>query len=285
MALMQLEVRCCSQNLVDFPSPTSLTVTQAVTPMEAHDVAVAIAEQDSLHPQQPMVVWSWPVTSPLQDYLHVSRSDWKTPSALVARVSTPASFQYLAVSVSRRPSILSVSLALYSPELNPPKLTALARLLLQIYEESNGSAPTLLSALLRLLSRGTVKTALGVFGVSSYPSTHIPPVSGLISRLAERSLLLWIAVMLRKRIFVVAKSSELVQVIMSIAALAAHRKQYEICHPFLEIDKSTEHEQVELRGKGQCIAGFTSEKTSRLEEHWDVLVHCMRLFISIVLII
>jgi hypothetical protein len=88
----------------------------------------------------------------------------------------------------------------------------------------------------------------------------------------ESIILLWNAMMLKKRVVVVcSKLNLLLRCIRSIPLFVWHRQAWDTMRPFVTLNDS---ELLDLKNAGVYVAGFVDQEIKDREELYDLLVDC-----------
>lgn len=166
--------------------------------------------------------------------------------------------------------VTAASVVVWSRVYNPAKYKALLAVLVRAYA-SAGSPLPLLKAYLSAVTSGAVKGEHGTFDNSAFDDRRafISPVKPLFEAFGMEAILIWVAMLLKKRVFVFAdRVAELLPAVRAFPLVGAwHRCDWSIVRPYM---RPTETELDDL--KGVYVAGFTDRKAQGLESRYDLFV-------------
>ncbi|EGG14915.1 FAM45 family protein [Cavenderia fasciculata] len=156
---------------------------------------------------------------------------------------------------------------------NPEKYGTLAQIMSNIYLKT-GDPSKLLECHLRAVNRGQFDVgALGKFVDADYDirrSYLATSIKDIIKLFDEQSILIWNAMMLKKRIVIYSdKISPLLKVIRGFPLFVFHRQNWSLLRPYVTVD---EDEIKELVNNGVYVAGFTDPSIKSREDLYDLLV-------------
>lgn len=175
---------------------------------ESKDFSVLLLEHD-VH-EDCLPVWSFPSVSAEISHLACARcalpSSQETPflyfkykSDWVYCLTLPVTF----------PSVRAASLCVVCRNWNPEKWNAVLQVLFEQYSSSTNSDPTkILEGYLSITTTGHFSNAAGTVALSSYSdanvAAHVNVLKELVVALGVEAVVLWNAVLLRKRVLVVS---------------------------------------------------------------------------------
>eukprot|EP00160_Parvularia_atlantis_P004159 Unigene1349_Nuclearia_a/m.4286 Unigene1349_Nuclearia_a/g.4286 ORF Unigene1349_Nuclearia_a/g.4286 Unigene1349_Nuclearia_a/m.4286 type:complete len:347 (+) Unigene1349_Nuclearia_a:16-1056(+) len=172
------------------------------------------------------------------------------------------------------PKISAASTILFAKNFNPEKYRDLATKLLAVHTAS-GAPPRVLQAYLAVMARGAhdFGGSLGPFALGDYDDRRALTMVGLkdlISSFKTESILIYNAVLLKKRIVVYSASVErLQQATRTLPALAWHRQNWALVRPYVLWNDT---ELQELSTLGVYIAGFTDRSIENREDLYDLFL-------------
>lgn len=159
---------------------------------------------------------------------------------------------------------------------------ALAKLLSAIYS-ATGEPAKLLQCHLDVFTKNQFENGkFGKFVDSEFDNRRAFLVSSLkdiIRLFGEETILLWIAMLTKKRIVVFAdKLGALQKVIRAIPLLVWHRQNWNILRPYVTLNQS---EVSEMMASGVYVAGFTDPVLKSKENVYDLYVDISARTISV----
>lgn len=165
---------------------------------------------------------------------------------------------------------------LYAKDFNPEKYEELSRIFSQQLRKT-GSPASMLSGYLSVVTKGSCDTdENGKFSVKDHEARQAyanSKLKGIIEVFGVETILIYTAVLLKKRIavyFPPHSIEELLQITRAIPALAWHRQNWSVLHPFVELETS---EIEELKGSNHYVAGFTDATIEGRNDLYDVFVN------------
>ncbi|KAL6051282.1 DENN domain-containing protein 10 [Balamuthia mandrillaris] len=178
---------------------------------------------------------------------------------------------------SLAPSLSGLSafaLVLLSKDYNPEKYEALSKLMAKVYAQE-GSPIKLLEAYLSVFARGRAKLGdYGIFTSAEYDARKaflVTPIKDIINLFGPESVLIWSALLMKKRIVVYSEHADLLlKIIRALPLFVWHRRDWNIIRPFVNLD--SEQQMEELRASGVYIAGFTDPSIKLKQSYFDLLV-------------
>jgi len=107
----------------------------------------------------------------------------------------------------------------------------------------------------------------------------VTSIKDIISMFGEDIILLWTALIMKKRIFVISeKIGPLLKMIRGFPLFVFHRQAWDILRPFMTL---SETEITDLKTTGVYIAGFVDESAKDREDLYDILVDMNNRSISV----
>jgi len=239
-------------------------------------VAIAIIEKDT---NDDLFVWSFPAVDDdarevLKARSGIKKSGNAETSFVYSKYKTLWHYSVLSrIENAKNSKVQSASVCILSELFNPEKFNVLAECALRAYSESLSPVPAL-KVYLNVVTSGKVKEEkYGTFTDADYDMRRafIGPVKELIKLFGQDCILIWIAVLLKKRIFVYAeKLSDLLSLVRCVPLLGAwHRQNYDMLRPFCGV---TENELKDLQNVGVFVAGFTTKECFAQLTMYDLLI-------------
>jgi len=185
-------------------------------------------------------------------------------------------WQYIVTSSTEsatHPNVRRVSIYLLARSFDPTKFEALLRLLLACYLQSGSVA--VLECYLSVFTTGKVSTKLGSFDATAFDGRRalISPVQNLFKTFGVEAILIWVAVLCKKRILVVGdgeRMDELLSTVRSIPACGGwHRQNWDLLRPYTRFSDA---ELKDLESCGVYVAGTCDSDAANRSSLYDLLV-------------
>ncbi|KAH3787602.1 DENN domain-containing protein 10-like [Dreissena polymorpha] len=174
------------------------------------------------------------------------------------------------------PKVEAFSLVIESKDFNPEKYEALCRTAAAQYCRA-GSPTTVLEVYLGVVTKGKWSgDANGKFSVQDFQQKHAfanTNVLGIISIFGLETILIYTAMLLKKKIAVYYPEQslgELLTFTRSLPAFVWHRQNWQVVYPFVELNKD---EIGDLQNTSHYVAGFTDASIESRTELYDVYVN------------
>ena len=143
---------------------------------------------------------------------------------------------------------------------------------------TTGEPTKVLQAVLKLNTTGKFKSTLSDvkdFSISSYDDKHArlsgSSLKKVISCFGERAILIWLAVILKKRIFVLAdRWADVLFVVRTLPQFAWLRQDWSVIRP--QVRLRSQEQLNELKQSGVYIAGTVDTDISGTNDLFDILV-------------
>eukprot|EP00457_Paulinella_chromatophora_P011964 gb/GEZN01012133.1/.p1 GENE.gb/GEZN01012133.1/~~gb/GEZN01012133.1/.p1 ORF type:complete len:347 (+),score=34.62 gb/GEZN01012133.1/:22-1041(+) len=240
----------------------------------SHLNAVAVLELDQ---NQDIFSWSFP-NFPNEDVVRkrcgLEDQDW-TPKFRFSKMGDTWQYMQTATVSSDKKGkhlVEAVCIVVLSTVFNPEKFQALCKLLTKLYLESHATQPVL-QAYLSVQIKGAIKTTVGEFKETLYPDQRaiLSPVKHIFDLFGVEAILIWVAVLLKKRILVYSGDiAQLNSFTRSLPLLGAfHRKNWGLLRPYITM--STE-ELEDLKTTGVYIAGTKDSSAATKKNLYDIYV-------------
>jgi len=171
------------------------------------------------------------------------------------------------------PKTVSVSLILQSKVFNPERYAALCKLLSDIYLKT-GTPVKILEGYLSVFAKGKLEAgSFGSFNTADFDprkSYFATPIKDIIKMFGLHIILLWCALIMKKRIVVYSDNLELLlKIIRGIPLFVWHRQDWEVLRPYVTMSTA---QLEELSASGVYIAGFTDSSIKMKKEYYDLLI-------------
>lgn len=175
------------------------------------------------------------------------------------------------------PDVLTASLVSVSKVFYPEKFHQLLKLLMYQYINTNGDPTKILEGYLSIFTTGSFTNKIGSFLTSSYndddaisAAVSSNTIKELIDSFGQEIIILWNAILLKKRILVFDENLEkLLSVVSSLLHLCVHRKDFSILRPIVTADVI---QIQDLASSGVFIAGTIDQSVVLQSSLYDVLV-------------
>jgi len=166
--------------------------------------------------------------------------------------------------------IHSVAVCIVSEIFNPAKYQQLIEIFQKQYLEHTPNSPLpILSSYLSVFTTGKTLT----FHDSDFENKRafISPVKEIFTLFGLDAILIWQAMLQKKRIFVYSnKLSDLLALVRSFPLLGSwHRQNFDLLRPFTGLTKV---EIADLQSAGVYVAGVTDQKAVNYKELYDLFV-------------
>jgi len=222
-------------------------------------------------------VWSYPGASAQIQQLACARCFSTRSEAPFIYFKYKNDWVYCLTMPTAFANIASASCCVITKSFNPEKWNAVLQVLFEQYGSSSNADPTkILEGYLSLVTIGSFSNAAGTVALSSFPDADVynqcNVVKDLVVMLGIETVILWNAVLLKKRILVVSDTVEkLFPVLRSLPMLSAHRKDYSQLRPIVSADQEINVE--DLTSAGVWIAGTTDSALVAQESLYDVVLN------------
>ncbi|KAK3095695.1 hypothetical protein FSP39_017705 [Pinctada imbricata] len=232
-------------------------------------------------------VWSYPSVSPENREFFTRKSGLQTITTQGSPNTIPFlysqkdhSWYYILTVLNDHASPLTkvshISLVLVAKDFNPEKYEILCKLLVKKYQLT-GSPSSMLESYLAVTTKGTCQTEEnGKFSVKEYSAKRAyanAKLKGIIEMFDLEVIIIYTALLLKRRIAVYYPESELSQLISCIRSLPAlvwHRQNWDIAFPYVELNQP---EINSLKENSSYVAGFTDASVEGRNDLYDVFVN------------
>ncbi|XP_010896395.1 DENN domain-containing protein 10 [Esox lucius] len=166
------------------------------------------------------------------------------------------------------------SVLVTAKDFNPEKYAAFSRVLCRMYMKQ-GSPVRMMESYIAVLTKGICKSdENGSFLIKDYDIRKAylaGSVKDVVAQFGMETIILYTAVMLKKRIVVYHPRVEaLLEFTRALPALTWHRKDWSILHPYVRL---TDSELVNLKKCTGYVAGFIDPEVRNRSELFDVFVN------------
>eukprot|EP00010_Vexillifera_abyssalis_P008054 CAMPEP_0201545080 /NCGR_PEP_ID=MMETSP0173_2-20130828/1636_1 /ASSEMBLY_ACC=CAM_ASM_000268 /TAXON_ID=218659 /ORGANISM="Vexillifera sp., Strain DIVA3 564/2" /LENGTH=402 /DNA_ID=CAMNT_0047953389 /DNA_START=811 /DNA_END=2019 /DNA_ORIENTATION=- len=167
--------------------------------------------------------------------------------------------------------VKAFSICLCSSAFQPEKYAALCELLSSTYAKRNWSPLVVLQGFLSVFRKNKISTHFDGLKFDGRRSLLATSIKDLIRAFGDHTILLWTALMMKKRIAVFSERLvTLLRLIRGFPLFVWHRQDWNILRPHVSIDSDLEMKQ--LQNAGVFCAGFTDPAIKARSNQWDVLV-------------
>ncbi len=236
--------------------------------------AIAIVEHDTNGDD--LCVWCFPAVSPELQSVCVKRCATEGSHAAEFYFKVKSDWIYahskqMAKDISR--DVESFSICLVTKSFNPEKFNCILRLLVDQYVKS-GDPTKVLEGYLSIHTTGKYSNAAGNFSEVSFKDENVVKfesnLKDLVQKIGVEIVIIWNAVLLKKRILVVSDNvAYLQQTLRSLPLLVRHRRDFSILRPIVR----NEPEHIEdLTSSGVFIAGTLDASLVARGDLFDVIV-------------
>ncbi|XP_046383798.1 DENN domain-containing protein 10-like [Ischnura elegans] len=172
------------------------------------------------------------------------------------------------------PRVKQFALALWAKDFNPEKYETFCRILSKTFCKT-GSPTSMMQLYLSVLTRGSCMTKEnGTFIVKDYePNKHLvnTNVKDLIKTFGLETILIYTALLLKKRIIVYHHSIEmLLKSLRTFPALMWHRKTWDLLFPWVDLHAD---ELIDLKSNQYYVAGCRDASVCSRKDIYDILIN------------
>jgi len=247
--------------------------------------ALAILEKDSNGDVLPS--WSYPEMSAEFEELLVSRSNLTLETIPIP--FTYSRFKnewvYILINLNEKQKVKNVvafAVCVVTNDFNPEKYAELCKLLANLYV-SSGDPVNLLECWLSVFMKGAFNGGqLGSFSASEHDPRKaflVTSIKDIVRLFGEEVVLVWSALMMKKRIVVYSeKLGLLLKLIRGFPLFVWHRQNWSILRPYMA---TSDQEIADLKSVGVYCAGFKDDSIRDREDLYDLLVDVNNRSISV----
>jgi len=177
------------------------------------------------------------------------------------------------VDQSKNPKVTAAAIFVVSQSYYPAKYEALLKVFAAAYL-AEGSPLPIMQGYLSVFTTGKVSSPAGNFAESDFDvrRAFIAPVKHLFTTFGLEAVVIWVAVLCKKRIIVYGdKLTELIAAVRAFPALGAwHRQSWDHVRPFTGLGEA---ELKDLAATGVYIAGTTDPEAFNRKDLFDLFVN------------
>lgn len=260
--------------------------------MCSHKAIVVLTEKDKNG--DVLWVWSYPsVTSEQREYVQLKAGLGvdQTSAANFVFCQWRQAWYYImrsdcadGIVASSLSKVTDVALVLISRDFNPEKYETLCHMFMRLYMQT-GSASSILEGYLSIVTQGTCDSGEnGKFSSGDYDKKQAYAkvcLKDIIQTFGVETILLYTAILLKKRIVVYCPQhsiQQLLQYTRSLPALAWHRQNWNILYPYVHLSTP---EAEDLSSLSHFVAGVTEAAADGRLDMYDLFVNAPNSQISI----
>jgi hypothetical protein len=175
------------------------------------------------------------------------------------------------------PSIPSASVCVITKNFNPEKWLQVLQVLFEQYSSSTSDPTKILEGYLSIITTGHFSNSAGTVELASFSDADVvkqpsSAIKDLCSSLGIEAVVLWNAVLLKKRILVLSDSvTKLLPVVRALPLFAAHRSDFSVLRPLVSSEQ--EYHIEDLQSAGVWIAGTIDTDLASQSSLYDVLLN------------
>ena len=246
--------------------------------MERSLLAAGIVERDETN--DVLGVWSYPGVDAATEQVTIARSCLASAGSedegayptrtVVSRYGGQYVYQCTrnAGECKELAKVTHFSVYVIAKDFHPELFMELARVFAAAYAKA-GDPVHVLQAFLSVFARG----AVGSYNAAEYDiqqSMVAAPLKQNIALFGESFILLWVAMLLKKRIVVYCdEAPRLLEFLRCLPLLVWHRKYFDCLCPFVQLDDA---QLEDLASQGAYCAGFTDDAVKVRSDLYDVIV-------------
>lgn len=223
-----------------------------------------------------LCVWTFPGLSPILQALCIKRTSTEGESTPFIYFKYKSDWVYaytMPLGKDVVPDVKSASLCIAAKSFQPEKYGLLSKILFDQYSQS-GDPTKVLEGFLSVHSVGKFSNKVGSFDNSQFKDGDamlaVTCFKELLEILGVEFVVLWNAMLLKKRVLVVAETVDsLYPVIRSLPLLSWHRQDFSILRPLVRADD--EHLE-DLQSAGVFVAGTLDTSLASRSDLYDVLL-------------
>lgn len=245
-----------------------------VTMSRAETLSLALIEHDIN--DDDLCVWTFPGMSPTLQSVCIKRVSTEGRSApfIFFKVKNDWIYAFsFPMPKDVVPDVTSASMCISSRTYDPEKYSKLCTMLAEQYRET-GDPTKILEGYLSIHSTGKFINKIGTYDSASFKDTDpilaVTCLKDLVAMLGIEFVVLWNAMLLKKRILITSDTPEsLFPVLRSLPLLAWHRKDFSVLRPLVRSDP--EHLE-DLTTSGVFVAGTVDDALASRSDIYDVLL-------------
>jgi len=251
--------------------------------------AVVLLEQDV---NNDIVTWAFPSVDPVVENVIKKRSGLSSSgSDLSSLLQTPFRssrfgnhwiYSYavtLDSAVARQRKLTGACVAVLSSSYNPPKYRELTSILMRSYTdgEKEFSSLSILDIWLSVMTTNAYNGVAGKYEDNLFDQRRalIAPLKSFVKHLGEYSIYAFLAMLLKKRLFLYHPSLDsLFDFVRSCPLLGAwHRQEFGVLRPFVQMDDEKQVEDV-ANTHGAIVVGVIDSSAEERRDLYDLFIDC-----------
>jgi len=180
--------------------------------------------------------------------------------------------QLTPIDSTKNNKVVSAAIFVVSQIFNPAKYEALLKLFTAGYLDKSSPMP-IMQYYLSVFTAGKVATPYGNFADADFDNRRafISPLRKIFDIFGMDAIVIWVAMLCRKRVFVYGENlSDLLPIIRAFPLLGSwHRQNFDLLRPFMTL---SELELKDLSSCGVYVAGFTDPECANKKDYYDLFV-------------
>jgi hypothetical protein len=241
--------------------------------MERALIAAGVLERDDTN--DVLGVWSYPGVEPATEQVAIARSCLETVEGSAAKLTVSqfgGKWLYQCTQAAGEAKQLSkvthFSVWTLAKDFHPELFLELTKVFADAYAQE-GNPVSILQIFLSVFARGQ-GPGINTESFNIQHSLLAGPIKESITTFGDTFILLWVAMLLKKRIVVYCDEEEkLLQFLRCLPLLVWHRRDFDLLFPVVQLQ---EDQLDDLAAHGVYCAGFTDDAIKVRSDLYDVLV-------------